>query len=101
MEIAARKLYCGSLGWLAPNGDCSLNVAIRTIEMTDGHSGIFGVGGGIVHDSQAELEWQECLWKARILDTGFASNPDPKPQQAPASRTMHSPNMQLIETIRG
>src|SRR3546814_7236963 len=75
MEIAARKLYCGSLGWLAPNGDCSLNVAIRTIEMSDGKSGIFGVGGGIVHDSQAELEWEECLWKARILDTGYAAPP--------------------------
>ena len=81
LEASARGIYCGSLGWLAPNGDCSLNVAIRTIEMTDGRSGIFGVGGGIVHDSQAELEWQECLWKARILDTGLASNPD-QPQTA-------------------
>ncbi|MFW7340275.1 aminodeoxychorismate synthase component I [Pollutimonas sp. H1-120] len=81
LETSARGIYCGSVGWLAPNGDCSLNVAIRTIEMTDGRSGIFGVGGGIVHDSQAELEWQECLWKARILETGSASNPD-KPQTA-------------------
>jgi para-aminobenzoate synthetase component 1 len=76
LETSERGIYCGSVGWLAPNGDCSLNVAIRTIEMKDGRNGIFGVGGGIVHDSVAELEWEECLWKARILDTGFASAPD-------------------------
>ncbi len=67
LEDARRRIYCGSVGWLAPNGDCSLNVAIRTIEMQPDGSGIFGVGGGIVHDSQPELEWQECLWKASIL----------------------------------
>ncbi|KAA0890319.1 hypothetical protein FQ179_17250 [Pusillimonas sp. ANT_WB101] len=155
-EMAERGIYCGSIGWLAPNGDCSLNVAIRTITMqgdapedgqaglsdhtksranqshsadvpgsqadqdqnaelpdrqasqshnaevpdrqtSQGHyaevpgsqsdhraaqnvslggvhhfaaprfHGVFGVGGGIVYDSEPELEWQECLWKARIL----------------------------------
>lgn len=68
-EIAPRGIYCGSIGWLAPNGDCSLNVAIRTIEMGNGGRGIFGVGGGIVHDSDPALEWEECHWKARILPT--------------------------------
>ncbi len=67
LENARRGIYCGSIGWLAPNGDCSLNVAIRTIEMRRKGSGIFGVGGGIVHDSDPGLEWQECLWKARVL----------------------------------
>lgn len=67
LEDTPRGIYCGSVGWLAPNGDCSLNVAIRTITMQPGGSGIFGVGGGIVYDSEPELEWEECLWKARIL----------------------------------
>ena len=67
LEHQPRGIYCGSVGWLAPNGDCSLNVAIRTIEMHNAGQGIFGVGGGIVYDSDPELEWQECLWKARIL----------------------------------
>ncbi|SHH93012.1 aminodeoxychorismate synthase component I [Pollutimonas bauzanensis] len=67
LEDAPRGIYCGSVGWLAPGGDCSLNVAIRTIEMRQDGCGIFGVGGGIVYDSAPELEWQECLWKARIL----------------------------------
>lgn len=70
LEMAERGIYCGSIGWLAPNGDCSLNVAIRTITMQGGESkGVFGVGGGIVYDSAPEQEWQECLWKARILGT--------------------------------
>ncbi|NYT64120.1 aminodeoxychorismate synthase component I [Alcaligenaceae bacterium] len=68
LENTRRGIYCGSLGWLAPDGDCSLNVAIRTIEMQDNGTGVFGVGGGIVHDSEPEQEWEECLWKARILE---------------------------------
>ncbi|RXN83409.1 aminodeoxychorismate synthase, component I [Achromobacter aloeverae] len=66
-ETAPRGLYCGSIGWLAPDGDFSLNVAIRTLVLdADGH-GVYGAGGGIVFDSEPEAEWQECLWKARIL----------------------------------
>ena len=68
LEAAERGIYCGSVGWLAPDGDCSLNVAIRSIEMHNERTGVFGVGGGIVHDSDPEQEWQECHWKARILN---------------------------------
>jgi para-aminobenzoate synthetase component 1 len=66
-ESHPRGLYCGSIGWLAPNGDFSLNVAIRTLVLADNGQGTYHVGGGIVHDSEAEQEWQECQWKARIL----------------------------------
>lgn len=69
IEKTPRGIYCGSVGWLAPNGDFSLNVAIRTIEIRGRGSCIFGVGGGIVYDSDPRHEWEECLWKARILDT--------------------------------
>ena len=57
----------GSLGWLAPNGDFSLNVAIRTLLLNQDGTGQYHVGGGIVNDSVAELEWNECHWKARIV----------------------------------
>ncbi|MGX5660747.1 aminodeoxychorismate synthase component I [Castellaniella ginsengisoli] len=67
LEARRRGIYCGSAGWLAPDGDFSLNVAIRTIELRGGQAG-FGVGGGIVYDSQAAEEWEECLWKARVLN---------------------------------
>jgi len=67
LEIAPRGLYCGAIGWLAPDGDFSLNVAIRTLVLDKAGRGVYSVGGGIVHDSDPQLEWQECLWKARIL----------------------------------
>jgi para-aminobenzoate synthetase component 1 len=67
LEQRQRGIYCGSIGWLAPHGDFRFNVAIRTLEFHTNHEAIFGVGGGIVHDSDPELEWQELLWKARIL----------------------------------
>lgn len=66
-ETQSRGLYCGSLGWLAPNGDFSLNVAIRTLLLKKDGRGLYHVGGGIVHDSVAALEWDECQWKARIV----------------------------------
>lgn len=68
LEGRRRGAYCGSVGWLAPDGDFSLNVAIRTIEINHGKM-TFGVGGGITYDSCAGEEWEECLWKARILNT--------------------------------
>ncbi|MGE8686811.1 MAG: aminodeoxychorismate synthase component I [Achromobacter sp.] len=67
MEAAPRGLYCGSIGWLAPDGDFSLNVAIRTLVLDASGHGVYSVGGGIVHDSDPAEEWQECHWKARIL----------------------------------
>lgn len=66
-EPEPRGLYCGSIGWLAPNGDFSLNVAIRTLLLNEDGSGHYHVGGGIVFDSDPEQEWDECHWKARIL----------------------------------
>ena len=68
-ESEPRGLYCGSLGWLAPNGDFSLNVAIRTLVLDEAGQGRYHVGGGIVSDSNPEQEWDECNWKARILNT--------------------------------
>lgn len=67
LEIEDRGLYCGSIGWMAPNGDFSLNVAIRTLVLEQGGAGVYGVGGGVVLDSEADLEWSECQWKSRVL----------------------------------
>lgn len=82
MEMAPRGLYCGSIGWLAPDGDFSLNVAIRTLVVDQAGRGVYNVGGGIVHDSEPELEWQECLWKARILQGAMTPDADPSPALA-------------------
>ena len=67
LEQGPRGIYCGAIGWLAPDGDFSLNVAIRTLVMHGPQAGVYRVGGGIVHDSDPAMEWEECLWKARVL----------------------------------
>ena len=67
-ENEPRGIYCGSIGWMAPNGDFTLNVAIRTLVIT-GDSATYNVGGGIVFDSDPAQEWEECHWKARVLSS--------------------------------
>lgn len=67
LESAPRAAYTGALGWLAPNGDFRLNVAIRTLELDKDGRGKLGVGSGIVADSLPGAEWQESLLKASFL----------------------------------
>jgi para-aminobenzoate synthetase component 1 len=69
LEPSPRGLYCGALGWLAPDGDFDLSVTIRTLVLDRNGAGVYGVGGGIVYDSDPREEWEECLWKARVLTT--------------------------------
>lgn len=67
LESMPRGLYTGALGWLAPNGDFRLNVAIRTLLLQAGGTGSLGIGSGIVADSEVDAEWVECHLKARFL----------------------------------
>ncbi|MFM2280394.1 MAG: para-aminobenzoate synthase, component, partial [Pseudomonadota bacterium] len=66
LEAGPRGAYCGSIGFIAPDGTMRFNVAIRTISLYDDGRAIFNVGGGIVFDSNAEDEYAECLLKARF-----------------------------------
>ena len=66
LEAAPRDIYCGSIGWIAPNGQMQFNVAIRTLTLYPGGEAVFNVGGGIVYDSTAKEEYAECLLKARF-----------------------------------
>ena len=63
-EGIRRGIYSGALGWFGGDGSCDLSVVIRTL-VVDGDRFEFQVGGGIVADSEPELEWQETLTKAR------------------------------------
>lgn len=65
LEAAAREIYCGTIGWAAPDGRSEFNVAIRSL-MKDGDHVTLNVGGGIVWDSTATSEYEEALWKARF-----------------------------------
>jgi para-aminobenzoate synthetase component 1 len=66
-EPARRGIYCGTVGLASPVAGCELNVAIRTVEFTADGSAVLGVGGGITADSDADLEWAECLHKAASI----------------------------------
>ena len=66
LEAAPRGIYTGSIGYMAPNGDATFNVAIRTLDLHDGTAQM-GVGGGIVADSDPRDEYRECLLKAKFL----------------------------------
>ncbi len=66
-EAAPRGVYCGSVGYIAPNGDCVFNVAIRTVTVI-GNRAEYPVGSGVVADSSGEDEYEECLLKAKVLE---------------------------------
>ncbi|MEN3147860.1 aminodeoxychorismate synthase component I [Neorhizobium sp. IRAMC:178] len=66
LEDACRDVYCGAIGWCDPAGPMRFSVAIRTITLFNDEKAVFNVGGGIVFDSKAEAEYDECLLKARF-----------------------------------
>jgi para-aminobenzoate synthetase/4-amino-4-deoxychorismate lyase len=63
LEATRRELYTGAIGIASPIAGLDLSVAIRTFE-TQGRTIWFGAGGGIVADSDPELELAEALAKA-------------------------------------
>jgi para-aminobenzoate synthetase component 1 len=65
LEEAPRDIYCGSIGWIAPDGASAFNVAIRTLSLDADGTARLNVGGGVVYDSTAPSEYEEALWKAR------------------------------------
>lgn len=67
LEPEPRGLYCGSIAWIGDDGSMDLSVAIRTAVIRGGELR-YGVGAGIVADSDPQSEWRETLQKAE----GFA-----------------------------
>jgi len=67
LEQSPRGVYCGAIGWMGPENRASFNVAIRTLVIQNGRAE-YGVGGGIVWDSDPLEEWEECHSKMRALD---------------------------------
>ena len=66
VEAGPRGVYCGAIGWMAPDGTADFAVAIRTLSLF-GRDVVMNVGGGVVADSTAAGEWEEALWKARFV----------------------------------
>ena len=81
LETSPRKVYTGSIGFMTPQGEACFNVAIRTALIDKACGALeYGVGGGIVWDSDAEAEYEETLTKAKVL-------------------TQPRPDFQLLETM--
>ena len=77
LEAEPRGLYTGSIGYLKPCAgglgfEGIFNVVIRTLLLKpvsdDLYHGVYGVGSGIVIDSDPSAEYRECGWKARFLN---------------------------------
>lgn len=66
LEAGPRDAYCGAIGMISPGGAMRFSVAIRTVTLFKDGRAVFNVGGGIVFDSTAEAEYEECLLKARF-----------------------------------
>lgn len=66
LEPIGRGVYTGAMGYIDCRGGADFNIAIRTMVAAPDRVS-FGVGGGIVADSDPESERQETLQKARAL----------------------------------
>ena len=68
LEGDGRGIYTGVVGAIAPDGTMEFNIAIRTvwIDLARG-TAEYGVGGGIVWDSDPAEELREVEHKSRVL----------------------------------
>jgi len=66
LEPTQRGVYCGSIGYISATGAMDTSIVIRTYLALRGQI-YFQAGGGIVADSDPELEYRETLDKARGL----------------------------------
>lgn len=67
-ENSRRGVYSGALGYFSPLGNFDFSVVIRTL-MYNAESGYlsFHTGGAITLQSDAEMEYHECLLKGKAL----------------------------------
>jgi para-aminobenzoate synthetase component 1 len=89
LEPTVRGVYTGAIGYISAHGRLDLNIAIRTVTLSDGVAHLH-VGGAIVHDSDPEAEYVETLDKARgmarALDVDLPDESDVAPVAAPLPR---------------
>jgi len=66
LEPSRRGIYSGAVGYVSFQDDMDTAIALRTAVVKDGML-YAQAGGGIVHDSSPDSEWQETLNKLRAL----------------------------------
>lgn len=70
LEQTKRGLYSGAIGYFTPNNDFDFNVVIRSILYNESLKYVsFSVGSAITSEAIPENEYQECLLKAKAMQT--------------------------------
>ena len=68
LEETKRGLYSGAVGYFTPNGDFDFNVVIRSILYNLENQYLsFSVGSAITSQAIPEMEYEECLLKAKAM----------------------------------
>ena len=74
VECSPRRAYTGTIGFIDPGGRSQFSVAIRTVLVNRATGDAeYGVGGGIVADSNCADEWAESCIKSRALSASSQS----------------------------
>lgn len=69
-EPIERGIFSGAVGYITPNKDFDFNVVIRSLLYNSQNQYLsYLVGSGITIYSNPELEYEECLLKARAMET--------------------------------
>ncbi|NGO38810.1 anthranilate synthase component I [Limisphaera ngatamarikiensis] len=71
LEGTTRGPYAGCVGYFGFNGNLDTCITIRTALLKDGHAYV-QAGGGWVHDSEPEAEFQETVNKASAMFQAIA-----------------------------
>jgi len=66
LEPEKRGVYGGGVGYFSAGGDMDMCIALRTAVVKDGKLYI-QAGGGVVHDSDPEAEFEETVNKSRAI----------------------------------
>ena len=66
LEPEKRGVYGGGVGYFSAGGDMDMCIALRTAVVKDGRLYI-QAGGGVVHDSDPEAEFEETVNKSRAI----------------------------------
>tara|TARA_B100000686_G_scaffold333188_1_gene398841 strand:- start:976 stop:2700 length:1725 start_codon:yes stop_codon:yes gene_type:complete len=84
LEETPREIYTGTIGFFGPERKAQFNIAIRTTWIDKTKNVMeYGVGGGIVWDSEFDEELSEIAIKSQVL-----------------SSTQREDNFDLLETMR-
>ena len=68
LEATKRGLYSGAVGYFTPDEDFDFNVVIRSILYNESKKFVsYSVGSAITAKASPELEYEECLLKARAM----------------------------------